>query len=239
MHKPTTIFVAAIIVFATGTSAVGFSLAKDSRVAVRQPAVATTKPVHIAHIPWYCASTKQKIKAQALDDTAAGYYPGGYAAPSAGYQPQKSGYQAAATPADLADSTVILPAKLQPNELASAWQTLLTCPDGFKLDESLVLNKCSAALQKKLNGDQLPAESKEQYATCTKILSPDVWGAKISQKICDSFYLYQSDCAASQKSKHACQPLSKYLTTAGVAKTEIPKTQSDTIYLCTDVYPKS
>lgn len=275
MHKPTSIFIATMVLFAAGTSAIGYSLASESYTAAK-PVRNVFTAINIDNIPWYCVSTKAKVRGQGVDDAPgyypSGYYPSGYNAPatpagynikktppsagymppSAGYQPSKPGYTPPAAgyqatkpgyqvtiPVPIMYQVVNLPAKLQPNEFNSKWQSSISpCPTGYTFDEALVVKKCSLALQKKLDGNPLPAESKEQYNTCQKILSPSMWNAKISQKICSAFYLYENDCASAQKARRACQPLSKYLVTASVAREDIPKTQSDTIYLCKDVYPK-
>ncbi len=234
MHKPTGIFIATLIMFATGTSAIGYSLAQDSFNAA-QPIRAAFTLVPVNTAPWYCVSAKAVVKASGVDGAAG--YNNGVPPSNAGYQqPTRSGYQ----PANSVGSIDRFP---QPNLQSTAfnpdWQKLLPpCPTGYNFNEALVVKKCSAALQKKLDGNPLPAESKEQYVTCVKILKSAVWNAKISQTVCSAFYLYENDCAAAQKAKKACQPLSKYLTTAGVSKADIPKTQSDAIYLCKDVYPK-
>lgn len=260
MHKPTNVFIATMILFAAGTSAIGYSLASDA-YSSSQPVHASFTLINLNNIPWYCVSTKPKVKAQGTDGSAgyypSGYYPSGYNpsgykptnpgyqpttpgyAPKSGYQPTKPGYvPTQPEPAKPPTQFVSLPAKLQGSDFNNEWRASLPCPNGYKLDTDLVVNKCSIALQKKLDGNPLPAESKEQYLTCQKILKPGVWNAKISTKICGAFYSYESECAASQKVKKPCQPLSKYLVAAGVANADIPKTQSDAIYLCKDVYPK-
>ena len=234
------VFILTLVLFATGTSAVGYSLASESYNSAK-PKKAPYKIVETNNLPWYCASITAKVKAQFAEPSRAGYYTPGYVAPgytTPGYQPPKPGYLApteSANPVRL----INMPAKLQPNDFARNWRaTLAPCPAGYKTDEDLVIKKCSLALQKKLDGNPLPAESREQYQTCAQMIAPPVWNAKISQKICSAFYLYENDCAASQTAKRACVPLSKYLTTAGVDRAAIPKTQSDTIYLCKNVYPK-
>lgn len=235
MHKQISIFIVTLLAFATGTSAIGYSLAKETydSAKTQKPAY---KIVETKKIPWYCSPIVAKVKAQFADEKS-GYYVGGYNTVP-GYQPPKPGYTSPA-PSPRPTELISMPAKLQPNEFAAKWQLLLApCPVGHKLDEELIVKKCSIAVQKKLDGNPLPAESAEQYQTCAQILAPSVWNAKISQKICSAFYLYESDCASAQIAKRACTPLSKYLMTAGVDRASIPKTQSDTIYLCKDVYPK-
>lgn len=259
MHKPTHIFVATLVLFAAGTSAIGYSLASDSYNAAK-PVSAAFTVIDMKSIPWYCVSAQARIKGQGVDDRS-GYYPSGYnqsgynTLPSSGYNAQRTpptagyvqpGYQLPAKPGYQVDAisprdyqTVTPPANLQANQFNTKWQASLpSCPKGYKFDEALVITKCSVALQKKLDGNPLPAESKEQYATCQKILKTNIWNAKISQNICSAFYQYENDCVTSQKNKRACKPLSKYLIAAGVSKAGVPKTQSDTIYLCKDVYPK-
>ncbi len=248
MKNGALVFVLTLILFATGTSAVGYSLASESYNSAR-PKKTPYKIVETKNIPWYCTSITAKIKAQFAESPRSGYYTPGYVAPGyqpakpgyanlPGYQPSKPGYLAPTEPEKPA-ALVNMPAKLQPGDFARNWQTgLLPCPVSHKLDEEILVKKCSLALQKKLDGNPLPAESREQYQTCSQIIVPSVWNAKISQKICSAFYLYENDCTSSQAAKRACVPLSKYLTTAGVDRAAIPKTQSDTIYLCKNVYPK-
>lgn len=240
MHKQISVFIVTLIVFATGTSAISFSLARETYIEAKPQKVAY-KIVEAKNIPWYCAPLVTKVKAQ-FAEPRSGYYTPGYSAPgyvaAPGYQPTKPGYLAPSAPVKPIPM-VSMPAQLQPGDFARNWQSGLTpCPVSHKLDEEMLVKKCSLALQKKLDGNPLPAESREQYQTCAQIIAPSVWNAKISQKICTAFYLYESDCASAQLSKRACAPLSKYLVTSGVERAMIPKTQSDTIYLCKNVYPK-
>ncbi len=248
MHKPTIIFIGTLVLFAAGTSVIGYSIASESYNASKSIQAAFTL-IDKSNIPWYCASTKGPVKGQSVDSRV-GYFPSGYTPPNAGYQPPvksgytppgyqnpKPGYQEA-SPTSRAYDGSSLPAQLPPRAFSAEWQKSLPCPKGSKINEAFVVNKCSLTLQKKLDGNPLPAESKEQYHTCQKILATGVWNAKISQKICSAFYLYENNCAISQKTKKACQPLSKYLAGVGVTKKDIPKTQSDSIYLCKDVFPK-
>jgi len=235
MKNGTFVFVLTLLLFATGTSAVGYSLASETYNGAKTQKTAY-KIVETKAIPWYCTPIVAKVKAQFADEKS-GYYVGGYNTVP-GYQPPKPGYTSPSQPTRTIE-LVSMPARLQPNEFAAKWQSIITpCPVGHKLDEELITKKCSIALQKKLDGNPLPAESKEQYQTCAQILAPSVWNAKISQKICSAFYLYENDCTVAQTAKRACTPLSKYLVTAGVDRAAIPKTQSDTIYLCKDVFPK-
>lgn len=243
MHKPIALFLTTLILFATGTSAIGFSLASESYRTIK-PKSAPYKVVPTKNIPWYCTLNVGKITGQfAENPMPAGYYPSpgysvqpGYSAPP-GYVVQP-GYNVAPEPVRPI-TAVTLPPKLKPNHFKGAWQTsLAACPKGYSFDENVIVQKCSTALQKKLEGNPLPAESKEQYETCAKILTMNVWNSKISQKICSAFYLYETDCTSSQKNKRACTPLSRYLSGAGVSQADIPKIQSDTIYLCKDVFPK-
>jgi hypothetical protein len=268
MRKQISVFIVTLLFFATGTSAISYSLAKETYNSAK-PQKNSYKVVETKSIPWYCSSIIAKVKAQFADEKS-GYYVSGYQPtkpgyvpspgyqptkpgytptpgyqppkpgyiPPPGYQPTKPGYITSAEPMRIID-LVSMPAKLQPNEFVSKWQSTLTpCPVSHKFDEELIVKKCSITLQKKLDGNPLPAESREQYQTCAQILAPSVWNAKISQKICTAFYLYEKDCSTSQAARRACMPLSKYLITAGVERSAIPKTQSDTIYLCKDVYPK-
>lgn len=254
MRKQISAFIVTLLFFATGTSAISYSLASESYNNAR-PKKTPYKIVETKNIPWYCTPITGKIKAQFAEPPRSGYYTPGYVAPgynatpgyqlpkpgyttAPGYQPTKPGYL---TPTEPEKPVVLLnmPAKLQSGDFARNWQTeLLPCPVSHKLDEEMLVKKCSLALQKKLDGNPLPAESREQYQTCSQIIAPSVWNAKISQKICTAFYLYENDCASAQLSKRACAPLSKYLITAGVERSTIPKTQSDTIYLCKNVYPQ-
>lgn len=243
MHKPIALFLTTLILFATGTSAIGFSLASESYRTIR-PKTNSYKVVPTKNIPWYCVANVGKITGQFAENPAsAGYYPSaGYQiAPGYSTQPGYSaqpGYQMLAEPVrPLIAATQS--AKLKTDHFKQAWQNSLTaCPKGYSFDENLVTGKCATALQKKLEGNPLPAESKEQYETCAKILMANVWNSKITQKICSAFYLYETDCTSSQKNKRACTPLSRYLGGAGVSQADIPKIQSDTIYLCKDVFPK-
>jgi len=249
MHKPIALFLTTLILFATGTSAIGFSLASESYRAIK-PKAAPYKVVPTKIIPWYCTANVGKITGQfAETPTPSGYYPSaGYQIiPGYGTQPGynvqpgysvQPGYQMPVEPVRPLIATT-QSAKLKSNHFKQAWQpSLAACPKGYSFDENLIIQKCSTALQKKLEGNPLPAESKEQYETCAKILTMNVWNSKISQKICSAFYLYETDCTSSQKNKRACTPLSRYLAGAGVSQADIPKIQSDTIYLCKDVFPK-
>lgn len=278
MTKGTNIFIVTMVLFATGTSVIGYSLAKET--SQRAPVQASFTLID-STAAWYCVPQSMNIKAQAAEDSRSGYYtagyfeprggdrgrtpgyqpavpgytpppsPGyqpdtrraperakpGYTIPTPGYQPVKPGY-VPPSPGYYTTPGYEPPAKppLSSTLLTANWTGTLKCPTGYKPYTQYVQQKCLTVLQNKLNGAALPAESKEQYYTCKGIFKPQVWDAKISQKICGAFYSYEKDCTAAQKKKKKCVALSTYLTKAGVAKKNLSKTQSDAIYLCKNVY---
>lgn len=238
MTNGTNVFIVTMVLFATGTSVIGYSLAQE--ITERRTPIEAAFTLIDLNTPWYCVPQAMNIKAQAADDrsgyNAAGYYDRnsgrtpGYQPTVPGYTPPAPGYYT--TPG----YEPYTPPPISSTLLAADWTGTLKCPGGYKPHTQFVQKKCLTVLQNKLNGAALPAETKEQYYTCKGIFKPQVWDAMISNKICNAFSSYEKDCAAAQKKKKKCVPLSTYLTKAGVAKKNLSKTQSDAIYLCKNVY---
>lgn len=255
MKQGTHIFIAATLLFATGTSAIGYSLAQESaRAGSLQPAFSL---IDLSAPPWYCVAVTGPLKAQAEEDP--GYYqraenrrapeppartpgygtpgyvpPPGYIAPPS----RTPGYMGEQPPGPPAISTDVATEEgITQKLLSSTFPFGLVCPDGYALDTQNVSEKCLATLQMKLNGDKKIAKAPDVYAACKKVVKAEAWDAKISKKICAKFYQYEKDCATAQTKGKKCVPLATYISKAGVKKKDSAQAQQDAIYWCNDVFP--
>ncbi|OGH68237.1 MAG: hypothetical protein A3C15_01280 [Candidatus Magasanikbacteria bacterium RIFCSPHIGHO2_02_FULL_50_9b] len=260
MNQGTHVFVLALVLFATGTSAIGYSLAQES-ARTAAPINAAFSLIDLSAPPWYCkAVSGGPLKAQG-DDEQPGYYdrnrkggdrtpgyaapgyvaPPGYTAPSysaPGYTPPTTpGYEVAVP------RTPEPPANNDANGISQKMLSItfpfgMVCPDGYALDTNKIDSTCFAFLKDKLNLNKKIAKSPDVFAACKKVFKPELWDAKISQKVCTKFYAYETDCAKAQSKGKKCVPLATYMTKAGVKKKEVAQASNDAIYWCSDVFPK-
>ncbi len=236
------IFIFTVVLFAAGTSAITYSLAKE----VTRTNVAR-KPAPVV-VPWYCTTIpplappkpqpENPFKPWPATSTSqkAGYTPG-YVPSTPGYIYPTPGY---GTPGYLAGyfgdggSGPTDPGITQYESFVKLGQS---CPSGYKPDWSALNTTCDRLLRQRLDHvPTLPADV-PKFSACEKKFKPAVWNTAVNTKTCSALRTYKKECGLFQKRGLPCRSIDGYLVPAGVPLSAINGTARDAALYCDTLYP--